>query len=602
MAHGELYYDVPLGAFPGEGGTLFRIFAPNAFQLSIRFGSGPGGPDGTLSAREIAEGLWEAATDRDLRNFSYAIAIEPKNRFAFSASDFAQILDPYGLACRGAGGPAIAVDRNALPRAEVAHGPAPLGDLVLLEGHLRDLLGLSSSGGRATYGAFSRWLEEKNNYLLSLGINALELQPLQEMEGTDGDSYRWGYMPTNYFSPTWIYASNRADGSQIGEFAELIRSCHRRSLAFVLDVVYNHVGNPNALRLLGGDYYFRTCADGSLSNCSGCGNDLRTEAPMARRLILDSLEHLISTYGVDGFRFDLAELIDGETRRAIEERVRRIRPDAILIAEPWSFRGHCAYDMRESSWSCWNDDFRDSIRRYVLGQSGRDALHYFAAGCTGHLTRIALQSVNYTASHDDFCWIDGITENARRDGTEPTERDIRRSRLMFAILFTCLGVPMVAEGQDFLHSKGGQCNTYEDGERNLLRPERLVQFRDLHRQVAGWIRFRISEAGRPLRLPMAPPEGFFRYFPARDSSSATAILYNADGAGEGGRLLFLINPEEREVFFDLSGLPERGIFRLVTDGEHFVDADGAERIGDGRRLGPIGCELWASATPAKPTV
>ncbi|MDR0340593.1 MAG: hypothetical protein LBH53_03505 [Puniceicoccales bacterium] len=593
MASPKLYYDVPLGAFSGQGGSQFRVFAPNALRLSIRYGNGPVELDGILPAKEIDEGLWEAMTNQDLRNCCYAIALEPKNRFGYPEDAFAQILDPYGLACCGPGGPAIAVDRNALPRAEPASGLPPLKNLVILEGHLRDLLGLSSCDERATYGAFSHWLEKEDNYLSSLGINALELQPLQEMEGEERDSYRWGYMPVNYFSPTWIYSSSLTHGSQIEEFAELIGTCHRCSLAFILDVVYNHVGHPNALRLLGGDYFFRTCTDGSLSNCSGCGNDLRTEAPMARRLILDSLEHLLAVYGVDGFRFDLAELIDGETRRAIEERVRQIRPNAVLIAEPWSFRGHCAYGLRESSWSCWNDDFRDSIRRYVLGQSGRDALHYFAAGCTDHLTRIPLQSINYTASHDDFCWVDGITENAGHDGREPTEKDIRRSRLMFAILFTCLGVPMLAEGQDFLHSKDGCENTYLNGEKNALGPERLAAFRDLHRLVADWIRFRLSEAGRPLRLPTAPAEGYFRYFPATDSPSATAILYNADGYEEGGRLLFLINPEDSHIYFDLSRLQERGAFRLITDGEQFFLTERMERLGERHPLKHISCQLWA---------
>ncbi|MDR0678937.1 MAG: hypothetical protein LBF24_01650, partial [Puniceicoccales bacterium] len=92
----------------------------------------------------------------------------------------------------------------------------------------------------------------------------------------------------------------------------------------------------------------------------------------------------------------------------------------------------------------------------------------------------------------------------------------------------------------------------------------------------------------------APTEGYFRYFPATDSSSATAILYNADGYEEGGRLLFLINPEDLPIHFDLSDLQERGAFRLVTDGEQFFPTERVEKVGERHPLGSASCQLWAS--------
>ncbi|MDR2667901.1 MAG: hypothetical protein LBB38_02590 [Puniceicoccales bacterium] len=590
---GELCYDIPLGAFPSESGSLFRVFAPNALRLEIHWGSGPNSLGESIAAEEIANGLWEARSEGDLRGCFYGIAIEPRNKFSIPEKEFSNILDPYALACYDSVGTAIAVDRSTLPIAKPHRAPS-LCDSVILEGHLRDLLGLAQCGScGANYVEFSRWLESDGNYLKSLGINALELQPLQEFDGPDG-AYHWGYMPVNYFSPTHRHGTNVEKASQIAEFAELVNSCHGNSMALILDVVYNHVGNPNALRMLGGDYFFRTCADGTLSNCSGCGNDLRTEAPMARKLILDSLEHLLCTYGVDGFRFDLAELIDGETRCAIEERVRRLRPDAILIGEPWSFRGHCAMDMRETSWSFWNDDFRDSVRRYVTGQSNGGALHYFAAGCTSHLTRIPQQSINYCASHDDHCWIDSITENGSRDGELPTELDIDRSKVLMAILFTCLGVPMLAQGQDFLHSKRGNGNTYLRGDLNSLSQARLEKFADLHRQTANWIKFRLSDGGKLLRLPNAPSRSFFQYFAAENSTAATAILYNGDNSEGERRLIFLVNPGQNSVTFNLSGLAERDSFHQIASGEKFFTGDCANKLHSRHSIDAVDCELWAS--------
>ncbi|MDR1436367.1 MAG: hypothetical protein LBI39_04155 [Puniceicoccales bacterium] len=593
---GDRCYDVSLGAFPSDSASIFRIFAPNALQLKIRHGRSALRLSETIVAEEIDEGLWEGTAQLDLRGHFYSIAIEPKCKFGIGEEEFSHILDPYGLACYDSTATAIAVDRDSLPRAVPRGGPS-LCDLVIVEGHLRDLLGLSGSTG-ATYGNFCRWLNSDGNYLSSLGANAIELQPLQEFDGEDG-AYHWGYMPVNYFSPTRNYASDRGHGSQIFEFAELVRQCHGRSMSLIMDVVYNHVGYPNGLRMLGGDYFFRLDGGGSLSNCSGCGNDLRTEAPMCRKLILDSLEHMLTVYGVDGFRFDLAELIDVETRAAIEERIRRLKPNAILIAEPWSFRGHCAMDLRETSWSFWNDDFRDSIRRYVLGESSGEALRYFIGGCTSHLARIPQQSINYGASHDDLCWIDSIAEKGPVGGEDPTALDVARTKLFMAILFSCLGVPMVAQGQDFLHSKGGNRNSYLRGDLNELRTERLEKFHAMHRHVAQWIRFRLSDRGRLMRLSVAPSPTFFSYFAAENSSAATAILFNGDHSEGDGNLLLLVNPDGAAVNFELSNLRGRETFRPIASGEKFftaADQFGA-RLGQRHAIGAVDCELWLSDQP-----
>ncbi|MDR2341226.1 MAG: hypothetical protein LBD72_02780 [Puniceicoccales bacterium] len=589
----DLCHDDPLGAFPSPAGTLFRVFAPNARELSIRHGPQL---ENSLQAREVKEGLWEAQVDQNLDWIPYAIQVVPKNEFSISPEDYAHILDPYALAAWSARGPGIVIDRNRLSKPAERHAPIPMEDLIILEGHLRDLLGLyEEKHDRPTYEIFRRWLTDPGSYLHKLGTNALELQPLQEFDSLEDAEYHWGYMPVNYFAPTRSYAMNKATGSQIADLAAVVRACHDRGIQFILDVVYNHVGEPNHLRMLGGDYFFRTNANGTLTNFSGCGNDLRTEAPMARRLILDSLKHWVQIYDVDGFRFDLAELIDAETLKCIETELRAIKEGVYLIAEPWSFRGHCALKLKPTTWSYWNDDFRDSIRRYVLDTGNRDALRYFLGGCTSHLTRVPTQSINYTASHDDRVWIDGITETYMQDGRFPRPNDLQRTRLMFAILFMSLGVPMLTEGQDFLRSKGGASNTYRDGETNRLSLKRLEQFQYLHAYVSQWIRFRLSPAGTLLRQSEAPEKGFFQFFQTDNSESALGALYNANLSHGPQRLLFFVNPDLHTVHFPLADVAPDS-FRLVVDGNQFYEKNSLQRLADSHPLGPLSCQLWISDT------
>src|ERR1700710_1905373 len=104
-------------------------------------------------------------------------------------------------------------------------------------------------------------------------------------------------------------------------------------MAVILDVVYNHIGEPAQLLFVDRLYYSEQDAAGQVANWSGCGNDLRARSAMAKRLIIDSCLHLIEAYGVDGFRFDLAELLGVDVVREGESALKRVKPNVILIAE-----------------------------------------------------------------------------------------------------------------------------------------------------------------------------------------------------------------------------------------------------------------------------
>ena len=133
-------------------------------------------------------------------------------------------------------------------------------------------------------------------------------------------------------------------------------------------------------------------------------------------------------------------------------------------------------------------------------------IRYFLSGSPAS-SRFAAQTINYTESHDDNCWIDRITERAENNGSKPTSLDRRRTHLMAAILFTALGVPMIAEGQDFMRSKLGISNTYQLGDLNALDYDRRLIYSGTHAYFRDWIRFRLSESGRALRYNGQLKEG-----------------------------------------------------------------------------------------------
>lgn len=596
-SNSTLYYDVELGAFPSSTHTLFRVFAPNAKQLIVRYGKTLE-LEHSIPATCIEEGLWEAVLPEDLSGQFYAFKIEPLEDFQFNPEELQHILDPYALASVSAKGPGIIINRQKLHHPFPLHTPPQWQNLVILECHIRDILGLAKKREVVTtYAEFENWIQTPENYLKNLGINTIEFQPLQEMDSPSNTSYHWGYMPVNYFSPTRMYSQNPENGSVISDTQHLIKTIHQEGFSVVLDVVYNHVGDPNALRMLGGNYFFRGNPDGSLCNISGCGNDLRTEAPMARKLILDSLKYWVKTFDVDGFRFDLAELIDFETLELIERKLKSIKPSIVLIAEPWSFRGHIGLALKKTGWASWNDDFREFIKRYVCGRGNAEGLKYFLSGCLSYLTRFPAQTVNYTASHDDRTWIDSITENANFNGHFPTENDIARTRLMFSILMMCFGMPMIAEGQDFLRTKNGALNTYKDGDRNRLSPQRLKRYQELHQYVANWIHFRLSNEGGLTRPFHVPGEQFFRFIESPQSNSALATLFNADFQSGNQQLLFLINPDQHPATVSLENI-ELESFILVANQKDFYwnfqnkTSQSASKLDQQHIMPALSCELW----------
>ncbi len=603
----ELSTQLPLGALVRDEATVFRLFAPRARSVTLFLCREPAAQADaqqfSLVRRPDADGaagVWEIALNRTLHGWLYWYAVDGVRDGEGKFQPEFRVLDPYALAALGRTGPGIVLDRAWVGRARRDFQTPAWHDLVIAEAHVRDLTAHApvkiAPEERRGFTGLRKWVESPEFHLHQLGVNCVELQPVQEFDNTTTDEYHWGYMTNNFFAPESGYALAPEAASGVRELQELVAAFHRRGMAVVLDVVFNHVGVPEHLMAVDRSYYFEQDADGKLANWSGCGNDLRARSVMARRLIIDSCLHLIEAYGVDGFRFDLAELLGVEVLREIEAALKRVKSDVILIAEPWSFRGHIAGVLRDTGWASWNDGFRDFVRDYVRGAGSAERLEYFLKGSPWYFAKWPAQTVNYTESHDDRSWIDMITENPNFDGFNPTANDRRRTHLMAALLFMSLGIPMLAAGQDFLRSKHGVNNTYLRRDLNALDYRRLYRYLGTHTYFAEWIAFRRSVEGRLLRQHTRPSEDFFQFFYAANSP-ACAVVYNADHSQGAQRLLFAVNPTQTEVTLPVGGAVAAGPWRQRADHDRFYapGAHGATEPVEAELFVPaLGCGLWIS--------
>lgn len=140
----------------------------------------------------------------------------------------------------------------------------------------------------------------KLDYLTGLGINAIELMPVNEFEG----NLSWGYNPSFYFAPDKYYGTKTA-------LQNFIDECHGRGIAVILDMVLNHSFGQSPMVQL----YF----DGSKPTANSpwfnvdakhpfnVGYDFNHESAATRKFSKDVMKFWMQQYKIDGFRFDLSK-------------------------------------------------------------------------------------------------------------------------------------------------------------------------------------------------------------------------------------------------------------------------------------------------------
>lgn len=393
------------------------------------------------------------------------------------------------------------------------HPNIPLDQSFIYETHVKGFTA-SPSSGVSKPGTFSG-LTEKIPYLQSLGITAIELLPVQEFDENENSNINprtgerlknfWGYSTIGFFAPKTSYSSDKSPGGAVKEFKDMIKAFHRAGIEVILDVVFNHTaeGNEHGLtfgfRGFDNSIYYHLVKEHKeyYINYSGCGNTVNCNHPVTQDFIIQCLRYWVVEMRVDGFRFDLAGVLNRDENSAVlkvPSLTKRIAEDPFLrgakiIAEPWDCGGYFlgAFPGR---WLEWNDKFRDIIRKFVRGDeyvsteaatrlAGNSDL-YSASG------RNPLNSVNFISCHDGFTLNDLVCYNTKhndengensRDGANnnfsgnngfegaalnPKIQSLRTRKIknFFTILFVAQGVPMIVAGDEVLRTQRGNNNAY----------------------------------------------------------------------------------------------------------------------------------------------
>jgi len=429
-------------------------------------------------------------------------------------------------------------------RNEIQKKPAKIAenDLIIYELHVKGFTADKSSGVSAS-GTF-KGLTEKIPYLKGLGVNAVELLPIQEFDEFEnintnpvtGEKLKnfWGYSTIAFFAPKSKYSSSGSTGQQVQEFRDMVNEFHNAGIEVILDVVFNHThegdhkGPTLSFRGIDNSIYYILDKDKSkYKNFSGCGNTVNCNHPNVREMIVQCLRYWFIEMRVDGFRFDLASILGRDQNGEIAINpplIEWIEEDPILrntkiIAEAWDAGGAYQVGKFPGRWAEWNGRFRDDVRRFWRGD--KDVKGAFATRITGssdlYYSTAPFRSINFITCHDGFTLNDLVSFNDKhniengednRDGENnnysfncgieglnaPPEIERLRIKMiknLIATLFLSLGVPMILSGDEFRRTQKGNNNSYcQDNEISWVNWDLLNSNNEIFEFTKKMIEFR----------------------------------------------------------------------------------------------------------------
>ena len=373
---------------------------------------------------------------------------------------------------------------------EFTHGQLPsvrLEDLVVYELHIGSL-----GFPRDDHGTFGDGLLLLDQ-LTDLGVTAIELLPVLEYDGTQ----QWGYGTSHFFA----LESSAGGRDQLCHF---VRGCHRRGIAVIMDVVFNHYTVDAERAMWGFDvdpaqapehnaYYWYegraadyASGDGGYVDNGSSGWAPRYWEEQVRRMFTSSVAALLEEFHLDGVRVDLVESIHRDNRlhadgrpvdsanafgqkflRELTRTVGMIKPGAFVIAEDhsgWSAltqpanEGGLGFDAVWYSDFCHHlvgdgkrsDQYARLLRTAGAGGDGPLAMAFMGGALAGSRER----KITYAESHDEA----GNGEETARtivvavNGAPlvgPTRRYAEaRCRFAFGMAALSAGTPMFLMGEE----------------------------------------------------------------------------------------------------------------------------------------------------------
>ena len=398
----------------------------------------------------------------------------------------------------------------------------------------------------------------KLDYLKDLGINVIELMPVQEF----GSRNSWGYDPCFYFALDKDYGTRE-------DYKQFVDECHKRGIAVFLDVVYNHLTDDSPFVKM----YFRHCRPAitnpwinqEATHPFSVNRDINHGDEFIKLHIKQSLQFLLNEYKVDGFRFDLTkgltQTYSGDDNgkcmqydqfridvlKGYYDAIQAANPNAVMICEHF-----CNDDEQRTLGDFGIKVWRQLNSAYCQAAMGHSGDSDFSGLHDSSASMPFGSFVSFMESHDEerMCYKQTMWGN----GAAKTDLNVRMRRAGLCAAFSMLvpGPKMMWQfgelGYDYSinqNAEGKFHETSEDGYRTSLKPLRWDYFdeparRGLYDTYAKLLAFRKQNSvfydfGAPFEWHVStndwPCRTIYIQTPAGAAVSGKMYLFGNFGSG-----------------------------------------------------------------------
>ena len=298
------------------------------------------------------------------------------------------------------------------------------------------------------YGGNFKGITEKLDYIASLGVEILYLNPISK----SFSSHR--YDTGDYKTPDPMLGTE-------AEFSALCKAAHARGIKVILDGVYSHTGSNSLYFNKNGTFdgigayqsekspYYHWFTFRKWPNSYTCWWDFDT-LPTVKKLEKSFIDYIIQDEdsvvahwlkaGADGFRLDVVDELPDEFVDLLKKRIRQIKPDALLIGEVWEDASNKeAYGVRRRYFvdgeldSAMNYPFRTAILNFLRdrddGQGFRDTVMTIAEN---YPRNVLLCNMNLLGTHDTPRILTALVDDFDGSREEKSKRHLSRSQYMLA--------------------------------------------------------------------------------------------------------------------------------------------------------------------------
>ena len=345
----------------GNGECEFVVWAPFLESVELKIVGAKGTSPIILPMKKDKLGYWRKVQNELSPETLYLYILDGEKERPDPASNFQPV---------GVHGPSQVIDHNSFTWGEASWSGINITEMIIYEVHV----GTFTPDG--TFEALLMRLDE----IRDVGINTIELMPVAQFPG----ERNWGYDGVFSYSPQNSYGGPEG-------LKGLIDECHKKGMAVILDVVYNHLGPEGNYLMEFGPYFTRkyNAPWGVAINFDNAYSD------EVRNFFIQNSIYWFDNFHVDGLRLDaIHSIYDMSSKHILEEISERVKEFSsyegkrfYLIAESAlndtriiKSRDQRGYEIEAQ----WSDDLHHSLHALLTGETNG---YYIDFGCIKHLVK-----------------------------------------------------------------------------------------------------------------------------------------------------------------------------------------------------------------------